>query len=249
MAVPVVRPRKVPKYTCEQSHYDSVPQIPFRMLVLGPSNSGKSQLIQALLCDFLKSHKNGSSCFHKIVVISPSVNVDAVWGPVKELQKSARDPREKVNFEVYDPAALHDLIAQQKKLVAACKKRGDEEMPSMCVVLDDIADDVHFCRHERLVQELFVRGRHAFISIVASVQKYRVIAPVVRVNCSCLCVFKLRSDAELKALVEENSAAFGGAEALTEAYRLATREKYSFLYLDLVNDQAYVRFERALQIT
>jgi septin family protein len=81
MAVPVVRPRKVPKYTCEQSHYDSVPQIPFRMLALGPSKSGKSRLIQALLCDFLKSHKDGSSCFHKIAVLSPSVNVDAVWGP------------------------------------------------------------------------------------------------------------------------------------------------------------------------
>ena len=81
MAVPVVRPRQVPKYTCQQSHYDTVPQIPFRVLVLGPSNSGKSQLIQALLCDFLKSRKNGPSCFHNIVIISPRENVDAFFGP------------------------------------------------------------------------------------------------------------------------------------------------------------------------
>ena len=39
------------------------------------------------------------------------------------------------------------------------------------IILDDISDAPEVSRHEKLLHQLYVRGRHSFISVVTSVQK------------------------------------------------------------------------------
>ena len=81
--------------------------------------------------------------------------------------------------------------------------------------------------------ELFVRGRHGGLSCLVATQRYRVLHPIIRVNCTDLFVFRLRSKAELDAIVEENSAHYG--PKVTEKIVLtATEEPYSFLWLNLM---------------
>ena len=62
----------------KQSKYDVVPRIPFRSVVLEPSGSGKSSLLQNLI---LNVYKN---CFSRIYIFSPSIDVDLTWEPVKK---------------------------------------------------------------------------------------------------------------------------------------------------------------------
>ncbi len=106
-------------------------------------------------------------------------------------------------------------------------------------------------RGEKLLHELFCRGRHAKISTIVSTQKYRALATIIRVNASALVVFRCRSMQELQAIVEENSAVLGKDELL-HLYHQATAEPYSFLYIDTcartAKDMFWLRFERPLSI-
>jgi len=46
MSVPVIKPYNKNKYTCNQSEYEMVSELPTRALIVAPSNSGKSVLLQ-----------------------------------------------------------------------------------------------------------------------------------------------------------------------------------------------------------
>ncbi|MFM7978308.1 MAG: hypothetical protein ACKPKO_03250, partial [Candidatus Fonsibacter sp.] len=92
----------------------------------------------------------------------------------------------------------------------------------------------------------FVKGRHAGLSTLMSVQKYRCLNPILRVSATCLYVFRLRNKAELDALVEETRAHYG-PKVTKQIFRKATTEPYSFLWLNLSaknpEDLFWLRFE------
>jgi hypothetical protein len=68
------------------------------------------------------------------------------------------------------------------------------------ILLDDVADDKQLCRNSRLLNSLYVRGRHDAISVITSVQYYHTLSPVIRVNATQLYVFKLRNQRDLESL-------------------------------------------------
>ena len=78
MSVPKIEPIRIKEYTVKQSKYDVAPTLSIRSVILGPSGSGKTILIQNMILDIYRD------CFSKIYIFSPSINVDATWGPVKE---------------------------------------------------------------------------------------------------------------------------------------------------------------------
>ena len=78
----IVKPAQSDTYRFAQSKHESLPQIPFRMIVAGPSGSGKTVLLQSMMLSLYKT-KSGKSPFARIYSWSPSVNVDPAWKPVK----------------------------------------------------------------------------------------------------------------------------------------------------------------------
>ena len=115
----------------------------------------------------------------------------------------------------------------------------------MFIIIDDFADNLAFTRQERLVHQLFVRGRHAFISSLVSAQKLRAVSPFIRTQALSWFVFRLRSQMELDAFCEEVSALADDKKTIYQYYRDATDEPYSFLYvrLDAKRPEFWVRFE------
>ena len=75
---------KIPQYTCRQSRYPHAPPLSLLGLCVGPSMSGKSNFLVKLVTEVYR-HKDGNSCFERIYVFSPSVNVDPIWKPVKDM--------------------------------------------------------------------------------------------------------------------------------------------------------------------
>jgi hypothetical protein len=151
-------------------------------------------------------------------------------------------------FDHYDLEALEKVVAQQYKVAELCKARG-KEVFSVLVIVDDFADQPSFLRNERLLHQLFVRGRHAFISTVVSSQKVVSVSPLIRVNATCLFVFRLRSMQDLQTFLDECSALVG-KDALLRLYRRATEEAYGFLYVDLAakttEEMFYLKFQARL---
>ena len=129
-------------------------------------------------------------------------------------------------------------------------------MFNIAVIVDDFADDPSVCHQTggnsaggSMLNTLFVRGRHAFISTIVSTQKLRLLASTIRVNAQFLCVWRLRNRLELQSLLEELSAVHS-TKTLQQMYEIATREPYSFWYINLVaktpEEMFYVRFEQRL---
>ena len=76
--IPNIKPIKLKEYEVKQSKYNVVSKLPLRAIILGPSGSGKSILLQNMILDLY------DKCFKRIYIFSASINVDhQTWAPVK----------------------------------------------------------------------------------------------------------------------------------------------------------------------
>jgi len=179
------------EYETKQSKYDIAPKIPFRSIILGPSGSGKSILLQNMILNIYRN------CFSRIYIFSPSIDVDATWSPVKkyiedEMELKGSD-KEKFYFDHYDPEDLKQIIDTQHKVIEYMKKHNHKKLYSILVVVDDFADDPRFSRHSKLLHALYTRGRHNSMSVITSTQKFTALSPIIRVNATQLFVYHLRN--------------------------------------------------------
>ena len=129
--------------------------------------------------------------------------------------------QEKCFFSKYDPKELEAVMTQQFKIADYMKNHG-KDVYSILVVIDDFADDPAFTRHSKLLHQLYIRGRHAFISTVTSVQKVTTLAPLIRTQATHTMTFKLRSLQDLETWLNERSAVYSKQD-LMKIYKAATR--------------------------
>ncbi len=74
-------------------------------------------------------------------------------------------------------------------------------------------------------------------------------APIIRVNATFLIVYRLRNTKDLETFLEELSAMMPRKE-LVELYQMATKDPYSFLYINLVapklDDTFFITFTKKI---
>ena len=246
--IPIVKPINEIKYEFKQSKYANVPKVPFRALIFGPSGSGKSVLLVSLILDIYRN------VFQRVYVFSPSVNHDSIWLPVKKYVKdelNVNEEKETCFFEEYKTEDLMKIIDTQTKVTKYLKDKKEKKLFNILVILDDIADAPEIARHNKLLQSLYVRGRHAGISVVTASQKAFILHPVIRVNATQLFIFRLRNKKELDSIIEELGA-LTDPKTLLEIYHTATAEDFNFLYVDLmkknINEMFYQNFSKSIQI-
>jgi hypothetical protein len=244
--IPNIKPIKLKEYEVKQSKYDVVSKLPLRAVILGPSGSGKSILLQNMILDIY------DKCFSRIYIFSPSINVDyQTWEPVKKSinKEMNKTDDEEFYFDHYDEDALFNIINTQRKIIEYQKKNNHNKLFSILIVVDDFADDVKFSRNSKLLHSLFTRGRHSQISTIVATQKFNALSPIIKVNASDLYVFRLRNFSDLQAFLDEVSA-IAPKDVILEMYNLAVAEPYSFLTVKLTakdkNKQFLIRFDKAL---
>ena len=228
-------------YKQKQSHYSDVPILSTRMLMLAPSGSGKTTILVGLLTDVY------ADCFDAGVhVFSHSINIDDAWKPVKKhMEERGFDPA-KYCHERYDEAVLAEILAEQKSVIEYQKRKGHTQLFGLCIIFDDMLDDAKLMRHSKQLEILFVRARHLAISTIVSVQKYRSVMPIVRVNTTDEIIFaNIRNAHDLQAFVEETSALVE-PNVFMEIYNRARKIPYSFIWLKKqakhINDLVHIGF-------
>jgi len=246
----VVPPKGIPEYHSDQSRHEHLPSVPLRAVIAGPSGCGKTLLIVTMIADLYRKN-DGKSVFKRVYVFSPSVHADPAWLPVKRfVEEELKVPKEEQwAWDRYDPVALETLIATQKQVIAAAKQKKVRKLFNILVVVDDFADNPAFSRRDALLHSLFTRGRHAFISTICATQKFRALSNIIRVNATALVIFRLRSEQELLAIVEEISAVYP-KNVIVSLIRHATEQPYSFLYVNLAarspDQMFWLGFEKRL---
>jgi len=224
-----------------------------RSLVVAKSGSGKTVLLQQMILSIFRDPSN-KSVFERVYVFSPTVFSDTVWEPVlkfcrKELGHSEEEPGP--FFDNWDEDALAKIVEEQKQLIDYEKghpKEFKNKLHQILVVVDDFASDESIMRGKRgqILKELYLRGRHYGINLIVSVQKWKLASTVMRTQATSVFYFRAGSLTDLDDFLENFSALVpGGKKALMEIYREATREPYSFLTVDLLQqDPARIFMKR-----
>jgi hypothetical protein len=132
------------------------------------------------------------------------------------------------------------------------KEKTFKELYNIAVIIDDMLDNEKFMRRTSDLDMLFLRGRHLYVSTFISIQKYKGVSNVIRLNISDMYLFRLRNQQDLDSFLEEFSA-LANKEIIEHIYRMATDEPYGFLYINGtsrdINDMFYASLKKRFILT
>lgn len=212
-----------------------LPRQALRAICLGPSSSGKSNLLVTLLTD-ARFYRN---LFTRIFWCSPTATIDASLDPLRKYVETNldQDPEE-VFHDSVDVDFLEEQIRKQKRVMEHLKKtKAPQKGFGMIIIVDDLADVKRgLPRVSKFIDGLFVKGRHWGCSIVLSTQKMKLplVSPTTRVNATCMFVFRLRNQSDLWESFIYELSALVGKDKLHDAYMAAVSIPYNFLYINLL---------------
>ena len=212
--------------------YSFLPNLPMRMLVVAPSNGGKSNMLKNLLLrpefgyrDYFTDSKTGVLNYF---VFSRTLDADHTLDELVDQLPKFHAYRE------WDDTIIRDIMEYSRLKT----ERG------VLLLLDDmIADTKVFNKCSgNLLNELAFMGRHHKVSFILTTQSYTSIQRPIRINTSTVIAFNLKNKREEQAFLEEQSM----WKNIQDLYTTATSPKYGFLYLNKETGKAYSNFERLL---
>jgi len=232
---------------------EPLPDLPTSFLLAAPTASGKTMIILNILLRYYKD------MFARIWIFSPSIKLDPQYAPLRKyLEKLIDQNKEPTYFEDLHQDVLGKLLDEQRRITEECRKR-KLKVPQCCVVLDDLADrgDILTKRsggsskNGSWMVSLATRGRHFGVTWIISSQVLNLVGTVIRKNCRCMCVWRLRNHKEVQTLCEELSGVYD-AQTVLQLYEYATSDAFSFLFIRLDaktrRDMFWLRFEARLAI-
>lgn len=189
---------------------------PFRMLICGQTNSGKSHFLYELIQAF---HEK----FHKIIIASPHPD----GGSFSNLLKNKQIPHNKLVFMSHVPDIFQELQNY--------RSNNSTEKSAIWFILDDFADAGVF--DNQSVSAAFTRGRHENLSITIVSQNCFAKGKFQRnisLNSSHIVLFYMRDKGQVRILANQ---IFGGEQAkhLVEIYekQVIKGSEYGYILIDL----------------
>ena len=161
---------KIPNYDpgSSKSNYNQVhPCMPadvFRMLICGPSNSGKTNILLHMLYELLE--------YDKIYLFSKNLHQNKYQNLLQEFG------------EKYNPVVGYDII----------EAYGDEIIPLEELPADNqkivVFDDLVCEKNQNSIINYFINGRHKNCCVIYLSQTFYKVPKNIRDNCSHFCTFK-----------------------------------------------------------
>lgn len=199
---------------------DEIPKIlfkpPFRIIVVAPSNSGKSVLISNLISSRDLPYRK---LFKKNIFI---------WSSTFSLDDpsfSMSDNIEKGNvYDEYNEQSVMEIVNEQIGIIHKYTKK---KAPPILFIFDDIINDLPQSR-QSVMNKLFFSARHYSISLILLSQQYKMTPRPVRLNASDVIIFQTGNNAEITKISEEQAIP---ADKFKQILRDATNEPFSFLVI------------------
>ena len=182
-------------------------KLPFRMIVVAPSGSGKSNFVLNLIEKFSK----GKGTFHSIHLICRSK-----CEPLYEYLENKTKKTIKILEGVSEIPDINSFDSGQQHLM--------------------IFDDLVLEKNQSQIAEYYVRGRKRGISMVYLSQSFYRIPKTIRSNCNYFVILKLNGKRDLNLIMSEFELGINKDELL-KIYEDATRNKFSVLLIDVEADK------------
>lgn len=146
----------------------------------------------------------------------------------------------------YDEGTLQAIMNEQQKLIDILHDFGKTKHLAnrVMIVFDDLVGSSLFSgKKKNPFKTLNTNHRHYSTSIIMVSQAYKEIPKTVRTQFSCLVVFEIPNESEIKAIYEENPMNLG-FDRWMELYTEATSGEHDFMY---INYQQHDKHKRIMQ--
>lgn len=223
----------------QEDHPDQIlPIHPFRMLISGPSQSGKTTFLLNLInnVNFYKDF------FVQIILVSPNIHSEQFEQVLKEMKDII------IPFDEFQEDQLTNIYDSQMEMIL---KDGFENSGPLLWIFDDLVDNKSFL-HSRFLEMLVVRGRHSNSSSIFTSQYYNGYPLKLRKNATNIILFPSSNKEEMKAIARELIHKKLTEEEFHQLFLFATNEPFSFLHVNLQSkniDNIYrCKFQKILNI-
>ena len=182
---------------------------PFRMLIIGPSGSGKINVLLHLI--------NNLHPIDKIYLYATDIHEPQYEYLINKREqagiKKLNDPHAFIEYS--DDMNDYNINRDKKVLI----------------VFDDMIADIEYNKNfKRIIKELFYRARKINVSIVFMQSYFRALKDA-RLNSTHYILMKINNKKELKRIAEEKSGHLYYKDFL-KMYNYCTKEPYSFMTID-----------------
>ena len=189
---------------------------PFRMLIIGPSGSGKMNTLLHLINNF---HP-----IDKIYLYAKDTN--------EKKYQYLINKREQAGIKTLNnPHAFIEYSNDMNDVLGDINNYNKNRDKKVLIIFDDMIADMRSEKFKLIVKELFVRCRKLNISIVLITQSYFRTPKDARLNSTHYILMKIGNKKELKSIAEENSGHLDFKDLL-KIYNCCTNEPYSFMMVD-----------------
>ena len=187
-------------------------EIPFRMLIIGSSGSGKTMTLYNLMRFFSGTFQN--------IYITTKNKKEPIYELIEEKIEINNSNPKKNQFHLQINEGIENLPNLDDF---------DKNEPSL-IVLDDLVLE----RNQKKIEEYFIRCRKLNISVIYISQSYFLVPKIIRQNLSYLIIKQVSSMRNLKLIANEYSLGLT-SEKLKKIYDFCTQSKSDFLFIDLEN--------------
>ena len=209
-----------------------IPQPPACVIICSPIKTGKTTLLSNLL---LNPNFYGKDYFDEVIIISNTICNDITG---RFLLKSF------TCHNIYSDKLVIDLLKRQDKDGEENEEGKKEHRKDVALIFDDILGSI---KRESVANYISTRFRHYNIKLlIYSTQTARGISSMVRQNCTDFIMGSpFPNQKEKEKIFEEYGDLFGGYKNLEKIYKIATPNRYDFLYLSMQDNppKAYRNFE------
>ena len=222
--------------TKHNKNWPYIPDHPYRILIIGGSGSGKTNLLLNLI-------KN-------------QPDIDKIYLYAKDLYEAKYqyliNKREGVGINNFnDPKAFIEYSNDMRNLYKNIDDYNPDKENKMSIVFDDmITDMILNKRLNSIVTELFIRERKLNISLVFITQSYFKVPKNVRLNTTHFLIWKIPNKRELQQIATNHSSDISTSKILDfnvldfeNIHRKCAAEPYSFFVNDttLTSDNQIIR--------
>jgi hypothetical protein len=212
------------------------PQLCCRGLIVGKTGSGKTNMLCNLIYDFLE--------YDTITVYAAELNqplYEKLRATIKEVEEKLSKEEKKRNKFLLDNDDNHAV-----KIGFFCDKLSDV-LPLSSFSPDQqnlvIFDDFITEKHQDIITEYYIRGRHKNVSCLYLSQSYTRTPINIRRNCDYFFIYQM-SGRDANLIYQDHIDSSISKDKFKELFEIATKDPYSFLMIDLKTKTPQMRYRK-----
>jgi hypothetical protein len=206
----------------------------FRLLIVGSSASGKTNLIKNIL-----TRTRYKDIFKKnIWLFSPTVDLSDSYDFIKKLEDEEK-PR---IFKDFNAEIIESIKEEQEIIKNNMEELKLKHAPQLLFIFDDMISKLPQSKLN-IFEELFISGRHWNINIIVVSQSYYHINLLIRRNCTHFLFMEGMSKRDIMKLSNEELPYIDDLDFFNEYKKL---KRYEFIYIDIFDKKYYKNFTKLL---